>query len=616
MKEYEWKTKIKLNVISVVLATSGTLCFPQILNMKENMLGFTNSVFSVLLWILCLYAIRRSLDTIDIRDARAWKIAGALSFLFTTAMLFGARLDSVGNVDFKDLRFWISLPLLTCFFAVLIRKIWDAAESREEGEKQFAAYEGTSKQNDTINHIIISVKKYKDLLTFALLILCWLPVFLAVYPGFFVYDAQDEFLQVASRTFNTHHPLVHVLLLGGMISAVHKITDSYNLGIACYIVLQMLVVAGCFTYLISYLRKKKVSKCLCLLATVYFAIFPVIVMFALCSAKDAIFTSALLLLLISLLEMGISEDTFFSSKPQMILFVLSALTMLLFRKNGVYAFLVMIPVLLIGHKKYLKKMAILLAIAFCSYFLIDGGLTAVLHAQNGENQEILTVPIQQLARTYKFNKEAFDEEDIAALHEVLPEEALALYNPKLSDPVKYYFDNTAFANNKSKYRKLWLKIGLRKPLSYVNAWLANSYGFWYPDTVIDVYSGNTVFTFTYEDSSYFGYEVEMPGVRESKLPWLDEAYRKLSLEIEKEKIPILSMLYSPGFLFWCFAFVFSYILYRKKYHILISCLMVLLVWLTVILGPTYLPRYVLIFWFALPLFAAVILEENKFECGK
>ena len=184
-----------------------------------------------------------------------------------------------------------------------------------------------------------------------------------------------------------------------------------------------------------------------------------------------------------------------------------------------------------------------------------------------------------------------------------------LYNPKLSDPVKVHFQNSVYDADKMRYAKLWLKIGLRKPLSYVNAWLMNSYGFWYPDTVIDVYSGNTVFTFTYGDSSYFGYEVEEPGYRDSKIPWLDRAYRKLSLEISQEKVPIYCMLYSPGGLFWCIAFVFATMLYRRKYHIVMPYVMVLLVWLTVILGPTYLPRYVLIFWFGLPLFAAMLLEE-------
>ena len=609
MNEYEWNIKIKLNAISFLLATAGILCFPQILNLKENMLGFTNSIFSVFVWFLCLYAVNLSLRTIDIRDIRGWKIAGILSFLFTAAMLFGTRLESVGNVNFKDWKFWISLPVLTCMFAIFIRKFWNVLANMEKKEKEL------------FDHVKVPdfpkmAVKFSNLIIFVFLIICWLPVLLAVYPGFFVYDAQDEFLQVASRTFTTHHPLVHVLLLGGIICAVHKVTDSYNLGIACYIIFQMLVTAGCFTYLIFYLRKKKVSRILCFLAVIYFAFFPVVVMFTLCSAKDALFTAALLLLLVCMLEMGISDETFFALESKMAFFIICTLAMLLFRQNGIYALLLMTPMLLAIYKKYFRKMCALLVIIFLSYFLISGILTVVLRAQNTENQEILTVPIQQLARTYKFNEEVFDEEDIETLHEILPEEALILYNPKLSDPVKYHFKNDIYIKDKSKYMKLWLKIGLRKPLAYINAWLANSYGFWYPDTVINVYTGNTVFTFTYQDSSYFGYEVELPGVRDSKISWLDEAYRRLSLEIEQEKIPILSMLFSPGCMFWLFAFAFSYVLYRKKYHLLAPYSMVLCVWLTVILGPTYLPRYVLVFWFGLPLFAAIMLEERKFEREK
>ncbi len=620
MDEKEFKIKLKLNTIAFVIATAGTLCFPQILNLKENTLGFTNSIFSVFVWLLCIYAVRWSLQTIDWQDRRGWRIAGILSFLFTTAMLFGVRLDAVGNVDFKDWRLWVSLPVLACLFTILVRKFWNFLGGIEERKHRLA------------EHIRLPVTpakavKYVDVLTFGFMLLCWLPVLLAVYPGFFVYDAQEEWLQVASRNFTTHHPLVHVLLLGGIVCAVHKVTDSYNLGIACYMTVQMLIVSGCFTYLLVFMRRRKVAKGVRIASLVYFAFFPVIVMFTLCSAKDTIFTAALLMLLLALIDLGSDSGRFFASRNQMALFVLSALAMMLFRKNGVYAFAVMALILLLyvnkkfysgktirdSHEKaqrpYLRKMALLLAIIFASYFMINSVMILALHAKNEENQEILTVPIQQLARTYKFNPEAFDPEDVAALHAVLPEEALVLYNPKLSDPVKVHFRNNVYAANKTRYAKLWLKIGLRKPLSYINAWLMNSYGFWYPDTVIDVYSGNTVFTFTYDESSYFGYEVEEPGYRDSKIPWLDKAYRKLSLEISQEKVPIYSMLYSPGGIFWGIAFVFAYMLYRKKYHIVVPYLMVLIVWLTVILGPTYLPRYVLIFWFGIPLFAAMLLEE-------
>lgn len=602
MNENEFRIKLKLSTVAFLIATAGTLCFPQVLNLKENTLGFTNSIFAVFVWLLCLYAVNRSLQTINLKDKRGWIIAGILSFLFTTAMLFGVRLDAVGNVDFKDWRLWISLPVLTCLFTILVRKFWDFLSGMENRKKRLAEHikmPGMPKKT----------AEYVNILMFLFMLLCWLPVLLAVYPGFFVYDAQEEWLQVASRTFTTHHPLVHVLMLGGIICAVHKVTGSYNLGIACYMVVQMMVVSGVFTYLLSFMRKRKVSKAVRLISLFYFAFFPVIVMFTLCSAKDALFTAALLLLLLALLDMGSDEKVFFASKGKMIFFILCAIAMMLFRKNGVYAFAAMVPILLLYHKKNLKKLAVLLTVIFLSYFVINIGLTVVFHAEGGENQEILTVPIQQLARTYKFNREVFEEEDIAALHEVLPEEALVLYNPKLSDPVKVHFQNEVFAADKSKYAGLWVRIGLKKPLSYINAWLMNSYGFWYPDTVIDVYSGNTVFTFTYEDSSYFGYEVEEPGFRDSKIPWLNEAYRKLALEISQEKIPIYSMLYSPGGIFWCIAFVFAYVLYRKKYHVVIPYMMVLLVWLTVILGPTYLPRYVLIFWYGLPLFAAMLLEE-------
>ena len=584
------------------MATAGTLCFPQVLNLKENTIGFTNSIFAVFMWLLCLCAVNRSLQTIDLHNRRGWTIAGILSGLFTAAMLFGVRLDAVGNVNFKDWKLWVSLPVLTCLFTVLVRKFWDFLGGME------------GRKNRLAKHIRMPeapqrAAKYANLFTFIFMIVCWLPVLLAVYPGFFVYDAQDEWLQVASRNFNTHHPLVHVLMLGGIICAVHKVTDSYNLGIACYMVVQMMIVSGGFTYLLSFMRRRKVSRGVRLLSLLYFAFFPVIVMFTLCSAKDALFTVALLLLLLALLDMGSEEQQFFTSNRKMLFFVLSAVAMMLFRKNGVYAFAVMVPILLVYHKQNLKKTGLLIGMIFLAYFVINTGLTVAFHATGGENQEILTVPIQQLARTYKFNREAFEQEDIDTLHEILPEEALVLYNPKLSDPVKVRFQNEVFAADKSKYAGLWLRIGLKKPLSYINAWLVNSYGFWYPDTVIDVYSGNTVFTFTYGESSYFGYEVEEPGFRDSKIPWLDEAYRKLALEISQEKIPIYSMLYSPGGIFWCIAFVFAYMLYRRKYNIVIPYMMVLTVWLTVLLGPTYLPRYVLIFWYGLPLFAAMLLEE-------
>ena len=537
-----------------------------------------------------------------LRDYRAWWIAGIFSLLFSAALLFGARLDSVENVDVRDFRLWAALPALTLFFAVLTRLLWLGVDLIQERS-------GRGRLSNKITLVFERADRFAVPGTFFFLLLCWLPVFLAVYPGFFVYDAQDEYVQVATRVFSTHHPLVHVLLLGGIICGVHKLTDSYNLGIACYMIFQMLLASGVFTFLLSYLRRKKVSPLLRLVSLLYLGLFPTVVMFTLCSAKDALFTLALLLLLVCLLEMGTQEDAFYASGGWQFLFVLSGMAMMLLRNNGFYAFLVMIPILLFLQRKRWRRLLTLTALAVAGCLLINGGLKAALQAQSGEYQELLTVPIQQLARTYKYAPEAFSPEDEEILREILSEETLRLYTPRLSDPVKYGFDNENFAKDKARYAGLWLRVGMKKPLIYLNAWWMTSYGFWYPDTVINVYGGNTVFTFTYRDNSYFGYEVEEPGVRESKIPWLDEVYRKLSLEVWKEKVPVISWLFSPGAMFWLYAFLFARLLNSRRYEVLYPYLPVFLLWLTVLLGPTYLPRYVLFFWYALPLFLAMNRDE-------
>lgn len=532
---------------------------------------------------------------------RSQLIAVVFSFCFSTAILFGARLDSVENVDVKDVTLWLHLLAFTGVFTGLVLLLWGLLDGLHNVGKSFVG-----KAADKITNVLKMTDTQADLAAFLFLLLCWLPVLLAVYPGFFVYDAQDEYIQVATRTFSTHHPLVHVLLLGGMICAVHKLTDSYNLGIVCYMVFQMAAAAGVFTFLFSYLRKRKVSRILRLIGLLWLGLFPTVVMFTLCSAKDALFTLALLLLLICLLELGADGEAFFASKGWQFLFAASGMAMMLLRNNGFYAFLVMIPFLLLLQKHCRKRLLLLSACAVAGCLLVNGGLQVALHADDSEYQELLTVPIQQLARTYKYAPEAFSPQDLETLHEVLDEEALSLYTPRLSDPVKYRFDNAAFAKDKGRYAALWLRIGRKKPLIYLNAWWMTSYGFWYPNTVINVYGGNTVFTFTYQDNSYFGYEVELPGVRESKLPWLNEVYRRLSLEVWKEKVPVISWLFSPGAMFWLYAFFFAWLINNKRYEMLYPFLPIFLIWLTVLLGPTYLPRYVLFLWYALPLFLGMM----------
>ena len=510
------------------------------------------------------------------------------------AIVWGWELESIDHLELGNLIYLGYWLLFAVLIAILTRLSWNVIYKHA---RPLALNED---ERSLIKSWSYSDKK-SFRVTWLVMILCQIPVLLAEYPGFFCYDAQDELTEVLTRSFTTHHPLLHVLLLGGIIAAVHKVTGSYNMGIFCYIVIQMLVISGILAYVITYLKKRGISKKIRIVMTLFMGLFPTIVMYQLCSCKDGLFSAFLILAITKLIQFDEDEESFVENKCHCAGLIISATLMMLFRHNGFYAYLVMLPVIFIIKRRYIKKIAIMFIAPVLLYIVISRTMAAALGAYSGEHQEMLTVPIQQLARTYNAYEDEISEEDAELLKKYLPDEALNLYTPRVSDLLKSKFDNDAYDTDSVGFWKLWIKLGTRYPMTYLNAWLLTSYGYWYPGAVINVYQGNTMFTFTYTDSSYFGYEVEPPGERHSFIPIIDLLYRKLSIEKFQQNIPVISLFFSPAFYFWLYIYFAGMAAAKGKIRGFWPFALVLLVWLTVLLGPTYLVRYVVYLWFGLPL---------------
>lgn len=600
---------MRLNAMSMLIGLLGTIALSETLSFDVERAAYGNSTTAFFLVVFSCIILRQIYCRISLKDKRGIAFAAVYSFALSFALTAGKQLHTVENFALTDPALWIQMLVLTVYFAgpVLFMLQWLADRAADDGEK------GADKPG----------RKF-FLLTWLVIFLCWIPVFLAFYPGAFVYDAQDEYVQVATRTFSTHHPLSHVLMLGGFVCLGNKLSGSYNVGIAMYTLFQMVILSGVFAYTVSYLRTH-LSKRICLGVTLFYGLFPVIPMYAVCSAKDTLFNAAFLLVLVQLMKMleGVfdksgeklagKEAGAFLKIKDILLFILASAAMMLLRNNGVIAYMfllamvVAVTVLLWKKERFFCKLAIGMLLAFLLYSGVDKTLAFVLNADDSENQELLTVPIQQLARTYKYSPEIFSQEDKELLFSYIPEDILGIYDADLSDLVKANFNNQRYAEDSSPFWSLWLKGFTKKPVTYLNAWFMTSYGYWYPDTVINVYGGQQRFTFQYGDSSYFGFETEQPGERDSKFPWLEEQYRKMSLELYQQKVPGVSMLFSPGFLFWIFMGSVLSCLYRRKYIWMLPMMGIFLLWFSVIPGPTFLVRYVLILWFALPM----ILFVNK-----
>ncbi len=102
----------------------------------------------------------------------------------------------------------------------------------------------------------------------------------------------------------------------------------------------------------------------------------------------------------------------------------------------------------------------------------------------------------------------------------------------------------------------------------------------------------------------------------SKIPILRDIYYNISRETTINKIPIISMMFSLGAMFWGVLICLWYNIYKKRKTILVILSLILLLQLTVLLGPMVLVRYVLILFFAFPLLLAFCLNGNKFKIEK
>ncbi len=526
----------------------------------------------------------------------AWLMSGLFGVLSAVFLVFGYQLETFDALNLSDKNAMMILSLFIIVITVDTYHVWRNYEYAQNGGKLFGMIKLPKWEQN------FQIGKRDFLVNYAFMILLSVPVILAEFPGFFVYDAQEELNEVLTRTFTTHHPLFHVLLLGGTIALFHKITGSWNIGILMYIILQMLLITAIFAYVITYMQKKGLGKKGRILWGIYYGAFPTIVMYTLCSCKDGLFSALLLLVTVFLIQLVSDSKAFLADKKKVILFILAAGFMPLFRHNGFYAYVVFIPFALWYFRKELTKPLLgMVIIPVVIYLLLSNILSLSCHTQGTHHQEMLTVPIMQMARVYAYEGDSISKEDKEIIESYIPENNLNMYTPRLSDLVKIDFNNVLYEQNKGDFWKVWFKLFKSHPVAYLNAWMLTSYGYYYPPAVINVYKGHTVYSFTYDQSSYFGYEVEPPGERHSFIPVIDELYRYLSIGSFQQDAPVLHIFFSPGLYVFIFMFVFAYRLYKKNYRGILPFVPMILTFMTVLLGPTYLIRYVLYLWLCIPL---------------
>ena len=218
--------------------------------------------------------------------------------------------------------------------------------------------------------------------------------------------------------------------------------------------------------------------------------------------------------------------------------------------------------------------------------------------KNGSVKEILSIPLQQIARVKKYNKQELDKKTITEINLFFKCDNIEeKYIPIISDTVKIELDEEYFKEHKEEFINLWLKLLKSYFKDYVEAFISNSYGYYYPE------AQHWVANRTMELNN-MGI-IQQPLIKGNFVSKIDSL-------IERRDIPILSMFFSIGAAFWTFIISLGYEILNKRYKSIILYIPICILWLTLIASPVFCEyRYAYSLFTALPLYIGWNFRKEK-----
>lgn len=526
-----------------------------------------------------------------------------LSFILSLCTLIGISFSKYSSLKLIYDKFLLTILLFTIILFIIYKILFylytrlDCISSMENNNRKKS------------NKFLERFDRKPILFSFILILLGWSIYIIAFYPGIMTFDPSFQILQYfgidnkysyysvlldKNMIITNHHPVIHTLLLGTCVK-IGLLFHSVNLGIFLYSILQISVLAFTLSYTIFYMKKINIKlkyRLLCLGIYMFIPVFP---FYAMTPLKDVLFCCFIIIYIIKIAEY-IDRDQY-ESFSMIILFLL----IILFRNNGFHILLFSIPFLLLLKSKNRIKLVFHFLFIIVFYISYHHAILPYFKVTPSSPREALSVPFQQTARYVLEHEKEVTEKEKEAIDNILGYDTLKYrYDPEKADDVKNKFNPHSTKKDRKKYFKVWYEQSKKHPLTYLEATLNNTYGYYYPLTS-DWYiytKYNKVlkehqFSYHYNNLGMLRFVLIIFGVL---FPFL----------------PIIGLFVNIGFSTWILLFMIFYLIYKKKYKNILPYLPSILVFMVCLVSPvnTYF-RYMLPNIFAMPVMLAIFFHAIK-----
>ena len=431
--------------------------------------------------------------------------------------------------------------------------------------------------------------KYIFIGSFIIILISWIVILIAEYPGPIMQDTLNQFMQIfGDINYHNDHPFIHTMYIKFLYDIASIFFKTNNNRIFFISIIQAVVNASLYSY-ISYLLYKKTNNILFPIITVFFYAFvfynPV---YNISISKDASFTIAANLLSISILLLMEKKDWI-----HIALFVICVILFCLVRKNGLYAFLYtfIIALIILIFTRRDKKIFIYLAISLLLTIFVKNTIIPIIinnmnakEYSTSKNNDIISVsnykfyapteiPMQQIASVVYHERE-LTQHEIELIETRCPLEIIReKYDRYIIDPIgKALIENATPKADVIPYKEyinLWLNLFAKYPQDYIESYVYLTQYYFYPNRIVDTniyYVAPNSYNFSKEYIASESFTNTIEAIMDSQ-----------------RKIPVINILYSPGTIMLIVFMFFFYSLYKKKYVISLIYSLFIGIWFTIML---------------------------------
>lgn len=326
-------------------------------------------------------------------------------------------------------------------------------------------------------------------------LIVWTGYWIAFFPGAMTPDSLAQWDQAHTLDLNNWHPVVYTLL----IAFLTNIWDSP----AIVTLTQVIIIATIIGYTCYSFDRFKFPKWTIWSLSIIFAISPVNSTYSITIWKDVLYSAFLMLFTLLLIHIVKSNGNWIKGKSHYLLLLLTCLSVIFFRHNGLPVVIISLLVALVLYRHTFKQLGSLIGLVLVIYFVVNGPVFDAMDVKPSDPNEALSIPTQQLATIITEDGYMTDEQR-EYFNSIFPIELWKeRFHPYNTNPIKFSwaeYDRDIIFADTGKYFKNWLQVSIQNPYLALKGFFTHTSLVWqinepeepgYTDTyVTNVYYGN------------------------------------------------------------------------------------------------------------------------------